>query len=69
MAEPTKYKITVSKWFQYQDVMFRPAETEGPKAGFPRYQVPAAIYNSTVDDGTPFKDLCATADPIFEQEA
>ncbi len=69
MADPTKYKITVNKWFTYQDVNFRPAETEGPKAGFPRYQVPATIYNGTISDGTPFKDLCDTADPVYEDDA
>lgn len=69
MAEATKYKITVNKWFKYQDVIFRPPETDGPKKGFPRYQVPVAVYNGTTDEGVPFKDLCETADPIFEQEA
>jgi hypothetical protein len=68
MAEPSRYEVTVNKWFQHQDVVFRPAETEGPKAGFPRYQVPAMIYNGTISDGTPFKDMCATADPVFESE-
>lgn len=67
MAEPTRYSITVKQWFQFQDVVFRPAETEGMKAGFPRYEVPAMVYNGSVD-GTPFKDLCATADPVYESE-
>ncbi len=69
MADPTKYKVTVKQWFTYQDVIFRPAETEGPKAGFPRYQVPAAIYNGTIDDGTAFASMCASADPVFEDDA
>jgi hypothetical protein len=66
---PSNWKVTVNKWFQYQDVIFRPAEVDGPKKGFPRYTVPHAIYSGTIDDGTPFKDLCMTADPIFERPA
>jgi hypothetical protein len=66
---PYRYKVTVNKWFTYQDVIFRPAEVEGPKKGFPRYLVPPATFLGTIEDGTPFKDLCATVDPEFEQPA
>lgn len=66
MATPVKYMVTVNKFFQFQDLVFRPPEMDGPKAGFPCYQVPAAIYNGTIDDGTAFSTLCATADPIYD---
>jgi hypothetical protein len=67
MADPTGYKVTVNKWFKAHNVMFRPAETDGPKKGYPVYSVPPHIYDSTVD-GVPFKDLCASAEPEFPRE-
>ena len=67
MADPTGYKVTVNKWFKSNNVVFRPAETEGQKKGYPVYRVPMSVYNGTVD-GTPFKDLCATAEPEFPRE-
>jgi|KBSMisStaDraftv2_1062788.scaffolds.fasta_scaffold00032_10 hypothetical protein len=67
-AEPTGYKVTVNKWFKAHNVTFRPAETEGQKKGFPVYRVPLSVYNGTTDDGTPFADLCATAEPEYPRE-
>jgi hypothetical protein len=67
MADPTGYKVTVNKWFKAHNVMFRPAETDGPKKGYPVYHVPPHIYDSTID-GTPFRDLCATAEPEYPRE-
>lgn len=66
---PSMWKITVNRYFKFNDVIFRPAETEGPKKGFPRYQVPHHLYSGTIEDGTAFKDCCATADPVFDDQS
>jgi hypothetical protein len=42
-----------------------PAAVAGPKKGYPRYEVPPAVYNGTLDNGTRFSDACATADPVY----
>jgi hypothetical protein len=69
MADPTTWKITVNRFFTHNDVIFRPPEAEGPKKGFPRYEVPHHIYSGNLEDGTAFADCCATADPVFEQQS
>jgi hypothetical protein len=68
MADPTFYKITVNRVFVLNDVAFGPAMADGPKKGFPRYTIPADVYNGTLLDGTPFKDVCATVDPVYADE-
>jgi len=65
MADPTKYRVTVKRPFKVGEVFFIPAEKTGPKAGYPRYEVPPEVYAGTADDGTAFADLCATADPVY----
>lgn len=67
-TDPTGYKVTVNKWFKSNNVVFRPAEVDGPKKGFPVYHVPVAVYNGNAEDGTPFADLCATAEPEYPRE-
>jgi hypothetical protein len=65
MADPTRYKVTMNRVFVMNDIPFGPPAVDGPKKGYPCYTVPAELYNSTLPDGTPFKDACATAEPRF----
>lgn len=68
MANPVAYKVTMNRVFVLGDVVFGPAELDGVKKGYPRYTVPADVYNGTLSDGsTPFKDACATADPVYAE--
>lgn len=66
MADPIRYRVTVNKYFKAHDMVFRPADVDGPKKGFPVYRVPPHVYDGDVE-GTPFRDLCATAEPEFER--
>lgn len=72
MADPTGYKVTVKRPFVIgespNEIVFGPPQVEGPKKGYPCYRVPLDVYNSTIPDGTPFKDLCATAEAEFARE-
>jgi hypothetical protein len=69
MAVPVRYRVTVDRIFVLGEVAFGPPMVDGPKKGYPRYTVPVETYNGTLSDGTPFKDVCLTADPIFEEPA
>lgn len=55
---PTHYRITVKDIVITANEFFRPGD---------RYTVTAAIYNSEVN-GKPFKDACATAQPLVKQQ-
>lgn len=69
MADPRNYRVTVKRPFVVGEIVFGPAEVEGPKKGYPQYRVPPEFYlNATLTDGTPFKDECATAEPEFDHE-
>lgn len=69
MPDPIRYKVTVNRPFVIGDVVFGPAEQDGPKKGYPNYRVPPEMYlNATLTDGTPFRDACATAEPEYPRE-
>ena len=69
MADPIGYKVTVKRPFVIGEDVFGPPRQDGLRKGWPNYRVSADYYNNTtLPDGTSFKDLCETAEAEFARE-